>query len=513
MALGATRIPDLSKAELELVRSATIESRLIPPLERLIHRGEDPLGEWFCQLRSPAVRRSSGATYTPTTIIDAMISWSQRTDSPVERVVDPGSGSGRFLVKAAAAFPTAQLIAIEKDPLASLMTRANLASKGLADRSCVINEDFRASEIGSCSGRTLFIGNPPYVRHHDIEPAWKEWLSKKSLEMGLQASQLAGLHVHFLLATLLKAKKKDFGAFITSAEWLDVNYGHLAREMFVGHLGGLSITVVEPTAAPFPDAATTAAITCFEVGSAARSIKLNRVESVAGLALGQGKSVGRDRLQQAPRWSFFTRVSKKLPADYIELGELCRVHRGQVTGSNSVWIEGAHSQGLPDEYLFPTVTRAREIIVAGTVLDDPAKLRRVIDLPKNLDLIDPKTRRIVDSFLLRARQLGADESYVAKNRRAWWSVGLKEPAPILATYMARRPPAFVRNKAQARHINIAHGIYPRQPLSDQVLTALIEHLSSSTDVGQGRTYAGGLTKFEPREMERLPVPSLEMLIR
>jgi hypothetical protein len=30
---------------------------------------------------------------------------------------------------------------------------------------------------------------------------------------------------------------------------------------------------------------------------------------------------------------------------------------------------------------------------------------------------------------------------------------------------------------------------------------------------QGRTYAGGLVKFEPKEMERLPIPSLDRLER
>jgi hypothetical protein len=79
--------------------------------------------------------------------------------------------------------------------------------------------------------------------------------------------------------------------------------------------------------------------------------------------------------------------------------------------------------------------------------------------------------------------------------------------------MARRPPAFVRNTANARHINIAHGLYPRQPLADYVLDEILGHLRVSVGVGQGRTYAGGLTKFEPREMERLPVPSPEVLLR
>ena len=41
----------------------------------------------------------------------------------------------------------------------------------------------------------------------------------------------------------------------------------------------------------------------------------------------------------------------------------------------------------------------------------------------------------------------ADKSFIATHRRAWWSVGLRAPPPILCTYMARRAPAFVRNRA------------------------------------------------------------------
>ena len=40
----------------------------------------------------------------------------------------------------------------------------------------------------------------------------------------------------------------------------------------------------------------------------------------------------------------------------------------------------------------------------------------------------------------------------------------------------------------------------------QQLDALATLLRSTVSLTQGRTYAGGLTEFEPREMERLPVP-------
>ena len=149
--------------------------------------------------------------------------------------------------------------------------------------------------------------------------------------------------------------------------------------------------------------------------------------------------------------------------------------------------------------------------MSNAALADASALKDVIDIPQELSQLDSEERKAVDRFLNLAQSAGADAGYVAKNRRAWWSVGLRKPAPILATYMARRPPAFVRNIADARHINIAHGLYPRDPLAPTLLDRLARLLSTSVSTEQGRTYAGGLTKFEPREMERIAVPSPEML--
>src|ERR1035438_5165296 len=77
--------------------------------------------------------------------------------------------------------------------------------------------------------------------------------------------------------------------------------------------------------------------------------------------------------------------------------------------------------------------------------------------------------------------------------------------------MGRRPPVFVRNQAEASYLNIAHGLYPREPLAPSVLDALAAFLCGSVAEGQARVYAGGLVKFEPREMERLPVPGPALL--
>lgn len=512
LALGAERVKGWSTAEKVLARQKeALSEEQEGRLRRAIGAGRDPLGDAFGRIRTPEVRRSSGATYTPPRIIQSMLSWAGRQEEP-GRVVDPGSGSSRFLLRAAKRFPEAGLVGVEIDPLAAMIGRANLAAAGLEDRAEVILGDYRSAKLGRGSGRTLFLGNPPYVRHHLIERKWKSWLGREASARGYAYSQLAGLHVHFFLATLLHAAPGDVGILITAAEWLDVNYGKLLRELVLGELGGKRVVVIEPTAQPFPDAATTAAITAFVIGARPSSVYFQRAKNLQELgSLSGGRRVRRERLEAENRWSHFTRVSKPAPEGYVELGELCRVHRGQVTGANHVWIESERSGELPEAVLFHSVTRAKELFEAGLVLNEASKLRRVIDLPVDLSVLGDEERRAVERFLRKAKRLGADKGYVAQNRRAWWSVGLREAAPILATYMARRPPAFVRNLAGARHINIAHGLYPREALSEKALEAMAEYLSRAVETRSGRTYAGGLTKFEPREMERLPVPLPELL--
>jgi adenine-specific DNA-methyltransferase len=514
LALGARNVLGWSRAELDYVEKVGAKRRsatAVADLKQEIRRGGDPLGDAYTTLRSPGERRPHGATYTPQSIVDAMVDWAAGDGAP-GRVVDPGTGSARFLVAAGRTFRHVPLIGVEITTLGSILARGHLAAAGLADRSTICTCSYHDFAAPSIDAKTLYVGNPPYVRHHQIPAMWKDWLARTARAHGLNASQLAGLHVHFFLATAARASRGDLGAFITSAEWLDVNYGSLVRELLLDGLGGLAIHVLEPTVTAFEDAATTAAITCFRIGSRPTSIRLRRVKTVEELGkLDGGQLVRRERLIEAHRWTPLTRAPRKMPEGYVELGELCRVHRGAVTGSNATWVVPTEFDALPARVLFPSVTRARELFAARHVLDGVAHLRRVIDLPVDLDVFDADDRTVIDRFLRAAKRRGAANGYIARHRKAWWSVGLKPPAPILATYMARRPPVFVRNRSEARHINIAHGLYPRQPMTARALEQLAKHLRETVMLGQGRTYAGGLTKFEPKEMERLPIPDLALL--
>ena len=408
LALGARDVAGWSAAEAALARD--LRPPVPPPallgeLRERIAAREDPLGEAFCRLRPPQQRRGAGATYTPAPIVASMVEWAA-SEGPPARVVDPGAGSGRFVVAAGRRFPGAELLAVELDPLAAAVCRGHLAAAGLGGRARVLAADYRSAELGRDGAPALYIGNPPYVRHHQIAPGWKEWLALGARAHGLEASRLAGLHVHFFLATAARARPGDRGAFITSSEWLDTNYGRLVRELLLDGLGGEAIHVLEPTAAPFEDAAVTAAITCFDgPGRRPKAVRLRRVGDVGRLGTLDG---GRRRPSGCARpGAGRPSPARRAPCPRITSSSAtwCRVHRGAVTGRNRPGWCARRDRPAP-EVLFPSVTRAREIFEAGGALASTGHLRLVVDLPADLDAFAGAERRRIEGFLARARRDG-----------------------------------------------------------------------------------------------------------
>jgi len=83
--------------------------------------------------------------------------------------------------------------------------------------------------------------------------------------------------------------------------------------------------------------------------------------------------------------------------------------------------------------------------------------------------------------------------------------------------MGRRRPRFVLNESGAVNLNNLHGVTPLgeflgDPVRLRALLAVANGQMSLEDPARyGRTYGGGLTKFEPSEVENLPLPVIRSL--
>lgn len=493
-----------------------VDAKTLSELRKQIRAGRDPLGTRYCQLRNAEQRRPSGQTFTPEAVVQGMVGWAAGRSSDYVRVVDAGAGSGRFTFAALDRFHKAHAVCIEADHALALLLRANAEVLGFGPRVMVIVDDFRHCELPSVSGKTLFIGNPPYVRHHDISSEWKQWYSQKLRALGHHSSQLAGLHLHFFLKTLELAKPGDEGCYVTAAEWMDVNYGQALRDLLCNGLGGRAVFAVAPELKVFEDALVSAAITCFSPGRKATSMTFKRLAPAAELRrLTGGVKVRLTDAKANPKWSvLMDSLQATEEPGFVPLGDLFKVQRGQVTGANKVWVVPPAAPKLPGRFLFPCVTKATDLTSLTDVkLTDAARLRSVADLPASLDGLTESERKQVEAFLEWAEKNGAADGYIAQHRTPWWKTNLKDPAPIVMTYMGRRPPVFALNAAGARLINVAHGVYPKQPLPVEYLEKLTVWLNNNVSTSSGRSYAGGLVKFEPSEVMRLRIPSVSTLLQ
>lgn len=512
---GATFGGPLSTAEHDAVHSASSEppspASEVASAETAIRQGQDPLGQALADIRAVSHRRRLGAFYTPPVIVDTMVRW-VLAQKP-SRTVDAGCGTGRFAAAVSRRRPALDVVAVDVDPVATLLCRAHLRVAG-AWRASVVQTDYTHQfTLPVIPGRTAFVGNPPYVRHHELPAEVKGWGSAMAARLGVPFSQLAGLHVHFFLATALAARPGDVGCFITASEWLDVRYGACVRSLLLGALGAESLHLLAPDSVPFDDAMTTAVIACFRAGAVPPTVRMRLAAGPDSLrSLGQGgHRVRREEAIRASRWTplIHRRHVEPATSDLVPLGEFASVHRGIVTGDNGFFVldpETAAARGL-SAYALPVVASAKEVLALGEpVIRDTHSRTVLVSLPRDLPL--KSATKAVRAFVAEGEQRGVPERYICAHRRPWWSVGEVPRPPIIATYMARQAPGFALNPDGLGILNVLHGIYPRAPLSTGAITALVAFLNAHRPSlrGHGRTYHGGLEKFEPREMEALSVP-------
>lgn len=462
--------------------------------------GGDPLGDFFIESFSPKERRTTGATFTPPWLVELQLDRVAAKCLPA-RVVDAGAGTGRYAISAARRWPQAKIIAVEKNPTLADALRINARAAGLAVQ--VECADYLSLTLPQITGTTAFVGNPPYVRHHSLSTKEKAWYCREMTQLHLPHSQLAGLHIYFHLKSYLLSQPGDIGCFVTAAEWLETNYGESMRRLFC-LMGGDGLIRANPVEQIFPDALTTSVIVEWSIGSKGNV----RISDLDDRVVRTRFQASKSQLTLHPKWPGYGRVLSAASANGSVLGDYFQINRGQVTGCNEVWIATEETARLiPERYLFPCVTHASEVIDANGVLRDPTRLRKVIDLPADLNELSVQERRKVDSFLEASEKAGAANSYIAKHRKPWWRVGLKPPPAIVMSYMARRPPKFARNACGARLLNVAHGLTPSRPLDLPFQNRLIAWLNKNVCPTGGRTYGGGMVKFEPGDAVRIPLPA------
>lgn len=186
---------------------------------------------------------------TPNNIITLFWQLIRDKRPSLSRVLDLGAGDGRF----AYGGHYRRYEGIEIDPEVS--RGAKLPPGAHLITGCA----FRHPD----TGYDACVGNPPYVRHHDIESPWKEqtttWIQH---ELGIDFNRHGNLYLYFLCLGLIKTHAKGLVGLLMPFEWVsrpsassirsyiegncwNVSVYHFEQAIFNGVLTTASISIVD----------------------------------------------------------------------------------------------------------------------------------------------------------------------------------------------------------------------------------------------------------------------------
>ena len=478
-------------------------------------------------LKSASERNHWGQFATPPTLsLDIARYTHQRFRGRKIRFIDPAIGTGSFysaLSRVCSREEIQQAAGVELDPAFADAASALWSNLGLK----IIPADFTRLKPPQPDERfNLILTNPPYVRHHHLEPDDKIRLKLAIREqLGIEVSGLAGLYVYFLLLSHQWLADNGLAVWLIPSEFMDVNYGKAVKQYLATRIKLLHIHRFCPADVQFSDALVSSAIVIFRN---VKSPKSHQVTFSFGGRLtnpDHKERVALEELRLAHKWTKFPRATIGSEDPHpLTLADLFNIKRGLATGANKFFIlpkAETRRLGIPRRFLRPILPSPRYLKTSiiesnsdGYPAVEPQLALIDCDLPENE--VREKHPRFW-AYLESGKQRGIDQGYLTSRRVPWYSQEKRDSAPFLCTYMGRpdngnKPFRFMWNKSAATAANVYLLLYPKGRLKTaldadaslyQAVFDVMQTITTEMFLGESRVYGGGLYKLEPKELGRL----------
>ncbi|WP_163511706.1 N-6 DNA methylase [Fodinicola acaciae] len=462
-----------------------------------------------------AERKARGAFFTPPELCRYVVDWAVR--APADAVLEPSCGEAAFLLAAAEKVDgRGELHGVELHAASAAGARSRLARAGARARVRVA--DFFT--VPPAPRYDAVIGNPPYVRYQDFAGQARLRSQEAALRAGVSLSGLASSWAAFTVHSALFLKPGGRLGLVLPAELLSVNYAAGVRKFLMTRFRNVRLVLF--TERVFPGVLEEVVLLLadgFDQGPTDHC-ELFQATNLADLP----RAVGRRWTPPTPehKWTASLLSAGALAAvdaisDFTELETWGDTTLGMVTGNNRYFAlseRAVTDNGLdPGELLRLSPPGSRHL--RGLAFTE-AMWRELAAADRAVHLFRPEQPSEAARLYIKAgEQVGIDTAYKCRVRKPWWRVPLVPPAHILLTYMNADTPRLCANRARVHHLNSVHGVYLRPGHVKIGLDLLpLAALNSMTLLGAevvGRAYGGGMLKLEPKEADKLPVPSRELL--
>lgn len=469
-------------------------------------------------------RKARGAFYTPPAIAEFLVTWAIRSGS--DSVLEPSCGEAAFLTSAIERLRSLtlflddnQLVGVDIHPEALANAGAIIAASGIPAQLFV--SDFFAFK--SDRRFDAVIGNPPYVRYQSFSGHARAMAQEAALKQGVRLAGLASSWAAFVVHAASFLNPCGRLALVLPAELLSVNYAAPVRRFLMERFGSVRLVLFEERV--FPGVLEEVVLLLAEGQGPTdhcEVVQARNVENLSGLQpQAWTPSDSEDKwtagLLPAPAEAIYSRVLADGSFETIQSwGE---TDLGMVTGNN--------------RYFMLTTQKVRELKLSHSELTKicPAGSRHLRGLnfterawEEMLKeghagyLFDPAAddpSSAALAYIAQGAKSGVHKAYKCRVRSPWWKVPRVGVPDAFLTYMNHDTPRLVTNRAGLTYVNSIHGVTfsedRRSFAMDLLPMAMLNSITLLAAEVVGRAYGGGLLKLEPKEADRLPVPSLKVI--
>lgn len=479
-------------------------------------------------------RNRLGQFATPTALARDILAYAQELLPPSAAVefLDPALGTGSFYSALVSIFPPERIGAargVEIDPHYAVPSRELWSGSSLELRIA----DF--TQLEAEPRHNLLICNPPYVRHHHLDAAYKASLQRRAEQAcGSRIGGLAGLYCYFMGLAHAWLAPDAISGWLIPSEFMDVNYGRALKQYLLQKVTLLHIHRFDPNDGQFQDALVSSAVVWFRNAPPTRDhlVKFSFGGSLAAPTV-EGH-ISTLALAEEKKWTRFPNAAVRLKSSAPTVSDFFKIKRGLATGDNRYFImtkETAEARGISRDFLRPILPSPRY------VMDDEigSDQEGLPTIERRLFLLDPRLPEdeierehpALWAYLQEGRAQGLHERYLCAHRSLWYSQENRPAPPIICTYLGRsdsksgRPFRFILNHSQATIANVYLAMYPtpileaalsRNPGLIREVWKALNRITPEQLLGEGRVYGGGLHKLEPKELANVPAKEIADLL-
>ena len=390
--------------------------------------------------------------------------------SRLSRVLDLGAGDGRFAIGGR----YGSYEGVEIDPSQQLALK--LPPQARIVYSCVFEHEG--------AGYAACIGNPPYVRHHDLDELWRDSVARRlRAETGVKINRKCNLYVYFLFLALLKSSRDGIVSAVVPYEWVSRPSAAPLRDYIKQN--GWHVEIYRFSRPIFDGVLTTASISVID--------KRNRN--------GRWRYLSLDPIGEVRPLRQVTGSNKGI-LSYEERGSVWAM-RGMSPGTQRVFTltegERIHA-GLKHEDVLPCVTSLRRVPGSLSHLTIAAFRRRFINAGAKCWLIRSHAERIshrLEAYLDSVPKKTRD-TWTCNSRDPWYRYALSEaPRLLVSTGFTEFGPKVLVNSVGVRAVGSVCGVYAQHPVG---WTALRAHLMRINFEDRIVAHAKALKKVEIRQL-------------